>query len=96
MITRNVVESCCGKVSYIFHASKQIKKKHVQIFEAAGFSAALNLQQQGIFYIRAKNMIATSPFGTNRISVRCWGDDCERILDDFEELLEKAVNTKVK
>lgn len=90
---RRAIQSCCGKSSYLFQPDKPIQKAHVDIFEGAGYSAPSNFKNHGVFYVRGHNIIATSPFGTNRISVRCWGDDCERILDEFSILLEKAVNT---
>ena len=93
MIKRRAIQSCCGKSSYLFQSENPIQKAHVVIFEGAGYSAPPNFKDHGVFYVRGPSIIATSPFGTNRISVRCWGNDCDQILDEFGVLLEKAVNT---
>ena len=93
-IKRHVVNSCCGKKAFIFEADKPIRKFQLHVFTDAGFVAPSNFQGIGVFYVRNKNIVATTSFGSRRINVKCFGIDCEKRLDEFEELLDMATNTR--
>lgn len=95
MATRHTIKSCCGRKTFIFETSKPIRKFQLPLFKQEGFSAPENFKVAGIFYVSDGNVIATAPFGSNRISVYCHGDECEQKLDVFEELLDRVVSTKI-
>jgi hypothetical protein len=94
MIKRRVVKSCCGHRSLIFEAEKPIRNFQLFVLEGAGYSVPANFKKAGIFYVSKGRLIATSSFGTNLIRVKCGGDNCDQELDEFEKILEQAVNTK--
>lgn len=92
-VKRHIVKSCCGRKTFIFETDKPIRKFQIPLFKDSGFEAPVNFLKIGVFYIRGNNIIATSSYGTRKISVHCYGDDCEEKLKDFEKLLDSAVNT---
>ena len=92
-IKRLSVKSCCGRQNFFFQTEKPIRIFQLPVLEKAGYVAPKNFQVAGIFYVRGNDIIATSSFGTTRINVYCTGDDCENKLNQFEKILEKAVNT---
>lgn len=93
-IKRHVVKSCCGKSAFIFEADKPIRKFQLHVFTDADFTAPSNFQSIGVFYVRRNNVVATTSFGSRKINVKCFGDDCDKRLNELEELLDIAVNTK--
>lgn len=92
MITRHIVKSCCGSRSFIFETPKPIRKFQTKPFRDAGYLVPDNFFNVGIFYVQKNQLIATSSFGTTKISIRCNGDNCSQLLDDFSLLLEQAIN----
>lgn len=91
MIKRRVIKTCCNSQSYIFETPKNIKKPHIKIFTDAGYIAPPNFVTAGIFYIRGNGLVATCAFGSKKINVKCSGHNCGKILNNFEQLLEKAI-----
>ncbi|HDY68555.1 hypothetical protein LCGC14_0880690 [marine sediment metagenome] len=92
-INRRLVRSCCGRKNFFFETEKPIRKFQLPILERAGYTAPKNFYVAGIFYVRGHDVIATSSYGTTRISVHCHGADCENKLNEFEKVLEEAINT---
>jgi hypothetical protein len=92
-IKRRVVKSCCGRKNFFFETEKPIRKFQLPILERAGYISPKNFYIAGIFYIRGHDIVATSSYGTCRISVHCYGKNCEDKLNEFEKILEEAVNT---
>jgi len=93
MIKKYMVKSCCGKSAYVFQTDLPVKKSHLSVFTGAGYTAPESYSQHGLFYIRGKGLTASTSFGTTRVSVRCGGADCAKIMDEFAELLEKAISS---
>lgn len=92
MLIRHTVRSCCGSSNIIVEVDKPIRKSQMQVFREAKFFVPENFFQAGIFYVQSKQLIATASFGSNRISLRCSGPECEALITAFEFLLEKAVS----
>ena len=93
VIKRRVIKSCCGRQNFFFETEKPIRKFQLPILERAGYSAPKNFYVAGIFYVRGHDVVATSAYGTTRISVHCHGKNCEEQLDAFEKIIEEAVNS---
>ena len=93
MIKRHAIKSCCGRKTFIFETDKPMRKAQLQVFLDKGYSAPDSYRQMGIFYVTKDKLIATGPYGSNRISIYCHGDGCESKLNSFETLLDQAVNT---
>lgn len=92
MITRHIVKSCCGARSLIFETDKPVRKSQVQVFKNAGYIVPDNFYNAGLFYIQRGNLVASASFGATKIAVRCNGENCADLLDDFSILLEQAIN----
>lgn len=92
-VKRHKVKSCCRTHSFTFETNKPIKKNHISIFQNAGYVAPPNFITAGIFYVRGNGIIAQSSFGSTKINVRCSGSNCATILNQFENILDKAVNS---
>jgi len=93
MITRHLVKSCCGSSGFIFETDKPIRKNQVKVFMEAGYLVPENFLAAGLFYVQKEFLIATASFGANKISVRCNGERCSELMDQFQILLDKAINT---
>lgn len=92
-VTKHISKSCCGSQTYILETSKPIRKSHMHFFCDAGYVAPENFLQAGVFYVQKGSMIATTAFGTTRINIRCNGSSCVQLIAEFEQLLDKAVNS---
>jgi hypothetical protein len=92
-VKRHKVKSCCGSSTYIFEIDKPIKKYQLQVFKDAGCSSPKNFVSVGVFYVRFGGLIATTSFGSKRVSIRCTGNDCDQLMNRFEKILDEAVNS---
>jgi len=92
-VTQKKIKSCCGSTTFIYEMDKPIKKSHLSIFEAAGYTAPKNFQLTGVFYVCLGSLICTTSFGSTRINARCYGASCQKMLDDFAIILESAINS---
>lgn len=91
LVTRDQIKSCCGSASFVFQLKKAIKKSHISLFKAQGYSVPKNFLDIGIFYVQKGNLVATASFGATRISVRCNGNDCGKMMDELQLLFEVAL-----
>ena len=91
-IIRHKVQSCCGHNSFIFECNKPVKKNCVEHFRKAGYITPQNFIISGVFYVAIKNLIATAAFGSTRIQIKCYGNNCRQLMDDFAILLDQFVN----
>ena len=94
VVKRHKVKSCCGHEALIFEPDKPIRKFQVYVFKEAGYNVPPNFYKHGIFYVTNGKFVATGPFGSNKINVKCYGENCAQSLFDFEQLLIKATNIK--
>ena len=82
---KHTLKSCCGSRSHIWLLEgSPIRKSHVEAFTAAGYVVPPNFTQSGVFYATRGGVIVTGAFGTQRLSVRCSGPDCESKLAQLE------------
>lgn len=96
-IKRRVVQACCGRKSFIFELDKPIKKFQTFVLKEAGFLIPAHYYQAGVFYAQKGPLVSTGSYGTRMLKVRCTGPSCADRLNEFEQVLEKAINTtKVK
>lgn len=94
-IKRTISKGCCGNSNstIIFYLDKPITKNALPIFEAANYIVPPHYASSGIFYTRSpEGLVATTSFGTTKITVKCGSFERDRKLDDFEKLLEQALN----
>lgn len=87
MIKKYKVKSCCGSESLIIETPYFIKKEHISIFEENKYMIPSHFLKAGIFYVQKDGLISTSSFGSNKLNVRCGGQNCEKLLIEFEDLL---------
>jgi len=88
VIVKRIVKSCCGTKSYIFETEKAIKKNDLQKFIDAGYLVNQHFAKAGIFYVQLQGLIATAPFGTRKIQVRCNDKNYQKLISSFEGLLD--------
>lgn len=92
-VKRFVTQSCCGKKTYIIETPKPIKKSQLPVFQEAGYLIAECYTIAGILWVKLGNLTATGSFGTTKVNIQCSGPDCEQKINEFENLLERAVNS---
>lgn len=94
MITRNIIQGCCGNSgSIVLQMDKPIMKNHVDLFIKSGYTSPIHYLNSGIFYVRKNTLVATASFGLSKINVRCGAHKREEQLTELEQLLEQAINS---
>lgn len=88
-IERHTVQACCGKTSIIFKTDQPLTIKHLDGLVTLGFNAHGHFSQAGILYVDNIDFILTGPIGSNRLQIKCKNDQCEKKLNDLEDLLTK-------
>jgi hypothetical protein len=93
-ITRQIVPGCCGNsFSIVFYLDKPLKKEHIAIFEQNNYVVPKHYVNSGIFYARKDTLTANSTFGTTKVSVKCGVHNREQKLNEFQAILEQAINS---
>ncbi len=88
-VERHSIQSCCGRKAIIFKIDQPIDKKLCQSLVSNGFKESENYTKAGILYVDNLDFIVIGPFGSDRLQVKCKSSDCEKKVNDFEELLIK-------
>ena len=94
-IKRTVSQGCCGNSgsTIIFYLDKSITKNVIPTFEAANYIVPSHYASSGIFYCRSpEGLVCTGSYGTTKLTVKCGSFERERKLDEFQMLLEQALN----
>lgn len=65
-----------------------LTEAHLQYFLNNGFTTIKSYGKQGLFYIEDANMFAISPYGSNRLQIRCKNDACETTLTHIESIFK--------
>jgi hypothetical protein len=92
MVTRRVTKSCCGKNAVVIQVDKPVRKQHVSLFTEAGFVVPESYVNCGLLYAKKGGMIGTATFGIRNVNVRCGGNNCDAIMNEFESILIKIEN----
>lgn len=48
----------------------------------------------GVFYVRRPGLVATAVYGARKITIYCSDRNCDRVISDFEKLLESAISSQ--
>lgn len=94
-IKRTVSQGCCGNSgsTILFYLDKPITKNALPTFIDANYIVPSHYATSGIFYVRSpEGLVATGSFGTTKITVKCGNFERDRKLDEFQTLLEQALN----
>lgn len=95
-IKRTVSTGCCGNSggTVIFYLDKAITKNALPTFVDAGYIVPSHYTTSGIFYVRSPGgfIVANTSFGLTKITVKCASFEREQRLDEFQTLLEQALN----
>lgn len=94
VVKRHKIKSCCGHEAHIFEPEKPIRKFQIDVFKRAGYNVPPNFFKHGLLYITNGRLVASGPYGSNRVNVKCYGNDCGKLLYDFEQLLIEATSMK--
>ena len=95
-IKRTVSQGCCGNNSatIYFYLDKTITSKVVPFFEAANYIVPSHYTSSGIFYVRSpEGLVASGSYGTTKLTIKCSSHERDRKLDDFQKILEQALNS---
>lgn len=95
MITKHNVRSCCGsKNTFLWDLPAPLKKEHSVAFKAAGFVVPLHMNRTGMFFVERKGLVASAPFGSSKLNVRCNLRDCTEALASLEVLFNQLLEPK--
>ncbi len=76
----------------MFEIDTPINKSHLQKFNERGYVSPLFFAKSGIFHVQMTGLVATAPFGTTRVSVKCGGKNCDKRIAELEILLGELTN----
>jgi hypothetical protein len=89
MIKKHEVKSCCSK-NFIWELESPIQKHHLNVFKDAGYIVPVHMLRAGMFFVEWKGLIASAPFGSSRIQIKCTMRDCNKLLSSLENLLNQV------
>lgn len=87
LITKYIVQACCGKTSVIFKTDQPLDKNHISSLIKLGFVNHDHFQKAGILYVDNLDFIMTGPLGANKLQVKCKTMNCDQKIDELEALL---------
>lgn len=83
--------SKCGGIALLFKLSVPVSEDFLSLFVKSGFRELSHFTKAGILYVENNDLIIHSPFGDNKLQVKCKSkNDCAGILNDLEALLQKV------
>ncbi len=88
IVERFTTSACCGRTSITFKLNEPLTTNHLSTFTQNGFIESSNFTNAGILYISNQDLIATGPFGSNRLQIKCKNNNCNEKVNDFENLLK--------
>jgi hypothetical protein len=88
-IERHSIQACCGRKTIIFKIDKPIDKLFCESLNKLGFKESEHFTKAGILYVDNLDFIITGPFGSDKLQIKCKKQDCEKKLNDFENLLHQ-------
>ena len=86
-IERLEVLACCGRKQIIFKIDRPLDLALLEVLKNNGFTEAPGFAKAGMIYADNLDLIVSGPIGMDKLNVNCKKDNCEKILNDFEELL---------
>lgn len=103
-IKRTISKSCCGgsNGTVMFYLDKTLTKNVLIAFENANLNIPdgeerwiipPHYEKSGIFYVRKNGLVATTSFGTTRITIKVGAHERDKKLDEFEKILELGLNS---
>lgn len=69
-------------------------KPDLDFFLKQGYTSPKYYGDAGIFYVQKQGLVANCAFGSARLSVKCGGNQCEMLKEEFLKLLEKVTEKK--
>ena len=81
------VQACCGRTSIFFKISEPISNSLLQYLKLNGYRETEHFTKAGILYADNEDFLITGPMGTDKLQVRCKKDNCDQIIDKFENFL---------
>ena len=95
-ISKKSIGGCCGNKGSIqtIYLEKPVNAGHISFFKNAGYIVPEQYLKTGIFYVRRDGLVASSTFGSNKITVRSNSANREEKIKSFEETLETALSSK--
>ena len=95
MIKKQRARSCCGnRQNHIWELESPLTKQHLQAFNDAGYITPVHMTRAGMFFVESKGLIASAPFGTTRVQIKCTQRNCTQLLSSLENLLERLTSKR--
>ncbi len=88
-VERLLVPACCGTKQIVFKIDRPVRQDLINHLKSNGFTEAEQYTKVGMLYATDMSLIVTGPIGADRVNVKCKKGDCDKILNDFEDLLLK-------
>jgi|GEM_PF-3341305 len=89
IVTRFVVQACCGKTAVILKTDQPLTKDHIAKLVVLGWREQEHFTKAGILYVDNPDFILTGPIGSDRLTVKCKHVECAQKINDLEVLLQQ-------
>jgi hypothetical protein len=86
---RFIIQACCKKTTLVFKTDRPIMLSDIEKLKKLGFKEAPQFTKAGLLYADNSDLIVSGPIGSDRLQVKCKLTDCEKIVNDFEVLLQQ-------
>jgi hypothetical protein len=86
-VERFVVQACCDRKNIVFKIDRPLSLALLEVLKSNGFTENANFTKAGMLYADNTDLIVSGPIGMDKLNVKCKQKDCEKKLNDFEELL---------
>jgi hypothetical protein len=89
-IKKHEIPACCGKKQTILETPFALMREHIEAFKTV-FRVSEKHASYGILAIEDANLLATAPFGSNRLNLKCKTASCGESLESLERIIETLI-----
>ena len=82
-----MIRACCGKSSVVLTTDRPIDKSLIDFLVLHNFVEHAHFTIAGILYTDSPALIISGPIGSDKLSVKCKRDSCNKEIEELENLL---------
>lgn len=86
-VERFVIQACCGRKQIVFKIDRPLDLTLLDVLKSNGFTELPHFTKAGMLYADNMDLIVSGPIGMDKLNVKCKKENCDQILNNFEELL---------
>jgi hypothetical protein len=84
-----VIAACCSRTQTIIKIDRPITQAIIDLLKTS-FKENVAFTKVGMLYMESSDLIITAPMGADRLTVKCKKNNCDQMINDFQNLLINA------